>query len=92
MILFRWIEWNLEKIARHGIAVVEAERVVRSAARPYPRRIEKGKWQVIGRGQDDRWVQVIYVVDPDDTLFVIHAMPLISRRRRGRMKRKRKNQ
>ena len=91
MILFRWIEWNIEKAAKHGVAVGEAERVVRSAVRPYPRRIGQGKWQVIGRGQGDRWVQVIYVVDPDDTLFVIHAMPLTSRRRRGQKKRKRKS-
>jgi hypothetical protein len=41
-----------------------------------------GKWQVVGRGQGDRFVQVVYTVDPDDTLFIIHAMPLTTRRRR----------
>jgi len=28
-------------------------------------------------------VQVVNVVDPDDTLFIIHALPLTTRRRRG---------
>jgi len=43
----------------------------------------KGKWLVIGRGQGDRFLEVVYLVDPDDTLFIIHAMPLTTRRRRG---------
>jgi hypothetical protein len=38
---------------------------------------------VHGRGQGDRWVQVVYLIDPDGTIFVIHAMPLTTRRRRG---------
>ena len=82
MVSFRWIEWNEAKIAKHGVSIQEAEHVVRSAHRPYPRRIDADKWQVIGRGQGDRWVQVIYLVDPDRTLFVIHAMPLTGRGRR----------
>jgi hypothetical protein len=36
-----------------------------------------------GSGQGDRWVQVVYLIDDDGTIFVIHAMPLTSRRRRG---------
>jgi len=78
---FRWIEWNTAKVAKHGVSILEAERVVRSAGRPYPRKIGGGKWQVVGRGQGDRWIQVIYLIDPDQTLFVVHAMPV---RTRGR--------
>ncbi len=79
MASFRWIDWNSAKIASHGVSVPEVERVVRSARRPYPRKVGRGKWQVVGRGQGDRWIQVIYVIDPDKTLFVIHAMPVRTR-------------
>jgi hypothetical protein len=56
--------------------------VVRNAARPFARRRDNDKWLVIGRGQGDRFVEVIYVLDDDDTIFIIHAMPLTTRRRR----------
>jgi uncharacterized DUF497 family protein len=56
MASFRWIEWNEAKIAKHGVSIREAEHVVRSARRPYPRKIDAGKWQIVGRGQGDRWV------------------------------------
>jgi uncharacterized DUF497 family protein len=83
MNVFRWNDWNQTKVAKHGVSVQEAERVARLARRPYPRKIDNDKWQVVGRGQGDRWFQVIYIVDPDGTLFIIHAMPLTTRRRRG---------
>jgi uncharacterized DUF497 family protein len=73
---FRWNDWNLEHATKHGVSVTESESVVRSASRPYPRKIGRGKWQVVGRGKGDRWVQVIYLVDPDRTLYIIHAMPV----------------
>jgi len=79
---FRWIRWNVGKVEKHGCSPREAEQVVNHPARGYPRRSGK-KYKVVGRGQGDRWVQVIYLIDPDGTIFVIHAMPLTSRRRRG---------
>ena len=80
---FRWNDWNLVHATKHGVSVEEAEHVVRCARRPYPRRVGNDKWQVIGRGVGDRWVQVAYLVDPDRRLFIIHAMPLTGRRRRS---------
>jgi len=80
---FRWIEWNIGKVEKHGCTPEEVERVVRNARRPYPKHNGKGKWLVEGRGQGDRVVGVVYLADPDDTIFVIHAMPLTTRRRRG---------
>jgi hypothetical protein len=79
---FRWIEWNIGKVEKHGCTPWEAEHVVNHPARGYPRRTGE-KYTVHGRGQADRWVQVVYLIDPDGTIFVIHAMPLTSRRRRG---------
>jgi uncharacterized DUF497 family protein len=85
---FRWNEWNLGHAAEHGVSRHEAESVVRHARRPYPTRVRPSigpnpKWIVEGRGQGDRMVRVVYVTDPDDTIYVIHAMPLTTRRRRG---------
>jgi hypothetical protein len=79
---FRWIEWNVDKVEKHGCTPQEAEQVVNHPARGFPRRSGE-KYHVHGRGQGSRWVQVAYLIDPDGTIFVIHAMPLISRRRRG---------
>ncbi|MGD0462521.1 MAG: hypothetical protein ABSB74_08535 [Tepidisphaeraceae bacterium] len=79
---FRWNEWNLDHVTRHGVSVVEAEKVVRRASRPWPRRAGERKWIVEGRGLGDRPVRVVYLVDSDDAIFIIHAMPLTTRRRR----------
>lgn len=87
---FRWNRWNLEHAAKHGVRVPEeAERVVRDAAAPYPRAHGDGKWLVIGRGFGGRFVQVVYIVDPDGTVYVIHARPLTDREKRRYRRRKR---
>ena len=33
---FRWNEWNLDHVSKHGVTPDEAEYVVRNARRPYP--------------------------------------------------------
>jgi uncharacterized DUF497 family protein len=86
---FRWNEWNLDHAAKHGVSRQETESVIRNSRRPYPKRLwptngPNPKWIVEGRGQGDRMVRVIFVTDRDDTIYVIHAMPLTTRRRRGR--------
>jgi len=80
--LFRWNEWNIEHIARHGIRPEEAEYVVRRAKRPYPRRLGGGKYVVRGPTAAGRCIQVIYVFDPEEARYVIHARPLTDRDRR----------
>ncbi len=79
---FRWNEWNREHATRHGCTVDEIESVVRRGGRGYPRSVDSKKWVVVGRGIGDRVIRVIYVIDPDRTIYVIHAMPLTMRRRR----------
>jgi uncharacterized DUF497 family protein len=80
---FRWNEWNLDHAAKHGVRVPqEAEMVIEGARRPYPQDMGDEKWVVIGRGIGGRMVQVIYLVDPDGTLYVIHARPLNDREKR----------
>jgi uncharacterized DUF497 family protein len=73
---FRWNDWNVEHIATHGVSPEEAERVIRGARNPFPRKINDDKWLVWGRGRGDRFLQVIFVLDPDATIYVIHARPL----------------
>jgi hypothetical protein len=77
---FRWIEWNLAKIEKHGCDRREVERVVNNPVRGYPRR-DGEKYLVYGRGQGNRWIRVVYLIDTDGTMFVIHAMPVSGRRR-----------
>jgi uncharacterized DUF497 family protein len=79
---FRWNAWNVEHIARHGVVPVEAEMAVGSAGRGFPRKIEDDKWLVWGRGHGGRLLQVVFVLDDDGTLFVIHARPLTEREKR----------
>jgi len=55
--------------------------VVRNVGRGQTVR-EGDKLIVQGRGQGARFMQVIYVLDPDGTTFVIHAMPMTARKRR----------
>ena len=73
---FRWNEWNVGHIARHGVTQEEAEYVVENARRPFPRYQGDGKYLVRGQTADGRWIQVIYVFDPPTVVYVIHSRPL----------------
>ena len=80
---FRWNEWNVEHISKHGVRPDEAELVIRHAKRPFPRYHGDDKWLVWGRGQGERFLQVIYVLDDEDSVFVIHARPLTEKEKRS---------
>ena len=80
---FRWNEWNLEHIGIHGTRPAEAEYVVNRPARGYPRELERGKYLARGQTIDGRYLQAIYVIDPDGTIYVIHARPLSEREKRA---------
>ncbi len=87
MIDFRWSDDNEEHVAAHGVTPAEAEHVVYNASRPWPMDKGDGKWIVQGRGNGGRMVQVIFVYDDEphrEMVYVIHAMPLTTRRRRMR--------
>ena len=73
---FRWNDWNLDHIAIHGVIPAEAEYVVDHAKPPYPEQIGDQKWRVRGRTGAGRYLQVIFLFDPDGTIFVIHARGL----------------
>jgi hypothetical protein len=70
---FAWNDYNLDKIAKHGVTRQEAEHAVRFfKARPH----KKGTWIVLGRGNSNRKLQVIFTINPDGRIYVIHAMPV----------------
>jgi uncharacterized DUF497 family protein len=73
---FRWNAWNLDHIGRHGVAASEAERAVDLAKAPYPLRRQDDKWLVWGRGKGGRILQVVFILDDDGKVYVIHARPL----------------
>ena len=79
---FRWNEWNMEHATKHGVTIAEIESCVLNARRPYPTNIGDGKKLVIGRGHGGRFIQVIYLTDPQGTFYVIHSRPVKPRRKR----------
>jgi hypothetical protein len=46
---FRWNEWNVDHLAEHAMSPEDAEAIVNSAFRPYPRKIGGGKYMVRGQ-------------------------------------------
>jgi uncharacterized DUF497 family protein len=76
---FRWNAWNIEHLARHAIDPEEAQAVVAGARPPFPLSRSDDKWLVWGRGCGGRMVQVVFVLDDDGTVYVIHARPLTVR-------------
>ncbi len=79
---FRWTEWNVEHLARHGVDPEAAEEVVLEARRRYPRRVGEDKWLVWVADGSGRLLQVIFVLGEDGSVYVIHARPLTERERR----------
>ncbi len=85
---FKWIAWNLAKITKHGLAVADVEHVANRAARPYPQRVDGDKFKVWGQTLAGTYVQVVFVIEPDDRTFVIHARQLTDREKRRYRRRK----
>ena len=79
---FRWNEWNVGHIGDHGVSPDEAEYVIDRAKPPYPEYVGDNKWRVRGQTATGRYLQVIYLFDPDGTLFVIHVRGLSEHEKR----------
>jgi uncharacterized DUF497 family protein len=73
---FRWTDWNVEHLERHGVDPGAAEAVVRGAGRRYPRRVGRDKWLVWGADEAGSLFQVVFVLGEDGRVYVIHARPL----------------
>ena len=79
---FRWNDWNLAKCTKHGVPPYEAEFVVNRARAPFPQRLENQKILVKGQTETGRYLQVIYLLEQDDVVFVIHARELTDNEKR----------
>ena len=86
---FRWIEWNHDKVAQHHVEPEEAEFVVNHARKPFPMKVDDEKRLVWGQTGAGRYLQVVYLIDVDDTVFVIHARPLTKKEKKRLRRRKR---
>jgi uncharacterized DUF497 family protein len=86
---FRWNEWNRDKIAQHNVTADEAEFVVNHARQPFPMKVEDEKRLVWGQTLSGRYLQVVYLLGIDDSVFVIHARPLTTREKK-RLRRRRR--
>ena len=75
---------------KHGIDPYEAERVVRHAKQPYPLYRGDGKWLVWGKEVGGKHIQVVFILDDDDTIFIIHARPLTDREKKQERRRQRR--
>ncbi len=62
---FRWTDWNVEHIARHGVDPAAAEDAILGAARGFPRRAGADKWLAWGPDANGRLLQVIFVLRDD---------------------------
>ncbi len=85
--IFRWNEWNLEHVPRHGVSPEMAEHVVLTARRPYPMRREEDKWLVWGEDPAGKRIQVVYVIPDPEEVYIIHARPLTPRENRRHRRR-----
>ncbi len=71
-------------------AVAQIIMVVLNAKPPFPEQIGEDKLYIAGRGFAGRFLQVIYILEPDHTVFVIHARPLNDREKKRFRRRTRK--
>jgi len=76
---FRWNAWNIEHLGRHGVTPEAAEEVVQAARSPYPRKVGEDKLLVWGASEQGEPLQVVFVLDEDGSIFVLHARPLTER-------------
>ena len=79
---FRWNQWNVDHIEQHAVSSDEAEYVIDWAKPPYPEPIGDNKWRVRGQSLNGRYLQVIFVFDPDNIIYVIHARGLNEQEKR----------
>jgi uncharacterized DUF497 family protein len=86
---FRWTAWNHDKLAQHNVQPAEAEFVVNQARRPFPMKVDDEKRLVCGQTRSGRYLQVVYLIEREDTIFVIHARPLTDREKK-RLRRRRR--
>jgi uncharacterized protein len=86
---FRWNDWNEEYLANHSVNPTEAEEVILGACAPFPLVQSDEKYLVWGPTEEGRLLQIVFVIDPDRSVFVIQDRPLTeSEKKRYRRRKK----
>ena len=86
---FRWNQHNRDHIAEHGMRPEQAEFVIENAMAPWPTKLEDEKYLVRGQTVAGDFIQVIYILDPGGSKYVIHARPLKDSEKRAVRRRRR---
>jgi uncharacterized DUF497 family protein len=60
----------------------ETEEVIAAARAPFPFIQADEKYIVWGATENGRLLQVVFVIDPDDSIFVIHARDLTGKEKK----------
>ena len=79
---FQWKDWNEGHVSEHAVDPREAEEVVREARPPYPLASTDDKFLVWGPTAEGRFLQVVFLVDGEDSVFVVHARPLTEKEKK----------
>jgi len=87
---FRWNRWNKDHATRHGVDPEDAQSVVIAARPPFPMWRSDDKWLVWGRGRGGQLLQVVFVLDEDATVYIIHARLLTAKEKRHYRRRTKK--
>lgn len=85
---FRWNAWNEEHLANHAVNPEEAEEVVLGARAPFPLIQAEEKYLVWGPTAEGRLLQIVFVIDRDSSVFVIHGRPLAEAEKKRYRRRK----
>lgn len=85
---FRWNDFALDKVAKHGLGPDEVESAFDDALPGYPKRHGgDDAFILIGTTHAGVMIQAIFLIDPPPFIWVFHARPLNeSERRRHRRK------
>jgi hypothetical protein len=76
---FRWVEWNIEHLARHGVESRGSGGGPSRGLEPISPAHRGRQGFGVGAGRGGRLLQVVFVLDEDQTVFVIRARELTNR-------------
>lgn len=80
---FRWNDWNLDHATKHGVSISDIEYVLRKYMPGFYR---GDRYAVRGQTRSGYWIQVVYIRDPEGSVYVIHARPMTDKEKRNERK------
>lgn len=62
MTRFKWVEWNLGKVASHGLRPDEVEHAFDHRKGPHQERSD-ASYETVGRTKAGRWIRIVWRYD-----------------------------